>query len=210
MRKFPSEIKEKELVDAVRRMANLAEYNEPDTAAHRERIREYCYLMASCYGMSAFDAEVISYASILHDVGKIGLPESLTTKSGDLTPYEWNLMQKHTTIGAEILRGSPSVIMQAAEIIALTHHERWDGSGYPNSMCAEEIPLSGRICALADVFDALTSKRPYKEAVPVEEAFKMVKEVSGKLFDPSLVAIFLQNRDEFKRIRNIGTGRLSF
>jgi putative two-component system response regulator len=208
MRKFPSEIKEKEMVDAVRRMAKMAEFNEPDTASHRERIREYCYLMASCYGMSSHDAEVISYASLLHDVGKIGLPDTLTSKSGDLTPYEWNLMQKHTTIGAELLRGSSSVIMQAAEIIALTHHERWDGSGYPNSMCEEEIPLSGRICALADVFDALTTKRPYKEAVPVEEAFRMVKDVSGKLFDPNLVAIFLQNRDEFKRIRNIGTGRL--
>jgi putative two-component system response regulator len=208
MRKYPSEVKEKELVDAVRRMARLAEFNEPDTAAHRERIREYCFLLASCHGLSSYDAEVISFASLLHDVGKIGLPEALTSKSGDLTPYEWNQMQKHTTIGAELLRGSPSVIMQAAEIIALTHHERWDGSGYPHSMCADEIPLSGRICALADVFDALTTKRPYKEAVPVEEAFRMVNDVSGKLFDPALVSTFLKNRDEFKRIRNIGSGGL--
>jgi putative two-component system response regulator len=210
MRKFPSEVKEKELIDAVRRMAGLAEYNEPDTASHRERIREYCFLLASCHELSSYDAEVISYASLLHDVGKIGLPETLTSKSGDLTPYEWNLMQKHTTIGADILRGSPSVIMQAAEIIALTHHERWDGSGYPNGMRGEEIPLSGRICALADVFDALTSKRPYKEAVPVEEAFRMIQEVSGKLFDPSLVKTFMQNRDELKKIRNIGTAKLQF
>jgi putative two-component system response regulator len=209
MRKYPSEIKDKELVDAVRRMASLAEYKEPETAGHRERIREYCYLISTCYGMSPSDAEVISYASMLHDVGKIGLPESLTSKSGDLTPYEWNLMQKHTTIGAEFLRGSPSIIMQAGEIIALTHHERWDGSGYPYGISGEEIPLSGRICALVDVFDALTTKRSYKQAVPVEEAFHMVKEVSGKLFDPHLVGIFLQNRDEFKRIRNIGTGRLA-
>jgi putative two-component system response regulator len=204
MRTYPAEIKDKELIDSIRRMAQMAEYREPETTSHRERIREYCYVLGICIGLSAYDAEVISFACMLHDIGKVGLPESLIMKAGDLTSYEWEQMKKHTTIGAEILRGSPSVILQTGEVVALTHHERWDGSGYPNALRGEDIPLSGRICALADVFDALTTKRLYKQEVSVDNAFRLIKDAGGQLFDPKLVEVFLQNREDIQKIRNIG------
>lgn len=194
------DVTSRELLDVIRRMALLAEYGEAGTRQHLERIRGYCYVLAKGLDLFPNDVEVISYASMLHDIGEIGIPRSILTKAGKLTPAEWELIRQHPLIGAEILRGSPSPILQAAEVIALTHHERWDGSGYPHGLRGEAIPVSGRICALADIFDALTTRRPYKEEISVDEAYQLILDNSGILFDPQLVQIFKDNFDEFVRI----------
>jgi putative two-component system response regulator len=128
----------------------------------------------------------------MHDVGKIGIPDRVLLKPGRLDHDEWEIMETHTTIGADILAGSNSPLLQMAERIALTHHEKWDGSGYPRGLAGDEIPLVGRICAICDVFDALTSKRPYKDAWPAADALDEVRSQSGRHFDPSLVELFLE------------------
>ncbi len=207
MRTYSQEVKDKEVLDFVRRMANMAEYREPETVYHRERVRTYCLLIANSLGLSVPDAEIIANASVLHDVGKVGLPDELIQKTGDLTPYEWEVMKRHTTIGASVLNGSTSAILQAGEIIALNHHERWDGSGYPNQLKGEAIPMSARICSVADVFDALTSRRAYKQALPLEDAFRLIRDASGTLFDPLIVKAFLENKAEVSRVYSSSQSR---
>ncbi len=191
----------RELIDVVRRMAVLAEYRESNIINHLERIRGYCYIMASKHGIPVREAEIISYACQLHDVGMIGLPDTVRLKSDNLTPYEWEVVKRHPLIGADILKDSQSVIMQAGEIVSLTHHERWDGSGYPRGLQGEDIPVSGRICALADVFDALTTERSYKVVIPVEDALNLINDAGGQLFDPQLVNVFTENFDEILKFR---------
>ena len=193
MKTYITEVADRELLDVIRRMAYLAEFRKPNVSNHLERIRGYSHVIARGFGLSAEEVLVISYASQLHDVGLIGVPEAVVSKTGELSSYEWELIKHHPITGAEILRGSPSVVMQAGETIALTHHERWDGSGYPNGLRGENIPLSGRICALADVFDALTTKRAYKSEIGVEDALTLIQEASGQLFDPALVQVFSDN-----------------
>lgn len=201
MSKYATEILNREVLDVVRRMSALAEYREPGIKNHLERIRGYCMVVARGLDLSVQEVEVIANASQLHDIGEIGIPDAILTKAGKLSPYEWEVVKRHPVIGAEILRGSPSTLLQAGEIIALSHHERWDGSGYPYGLKGEDIPLSGRICALADIFDALTTKRPYKDEVSVEEAYDLILESSGVLFDPQLVTVFKDHFDEFLVIR---------
>jgi putative two-component system response regulator len=196
-----SELGQKEVIDTIRRLAHMAEYREPGTLNHLERMRGYCYILARGAGLAGRDAEVIAHASQLHDVGKVGIPEEITFKAGNLTPYDWEVIQRHAQVGADILRGASSTIMQAGEIICLTHHERWDGSGYPRGLRGEEIPLSGRIVAIADVFDALTTKRNYKPQISPEEALQLINEASGQLFDPELVKVFNDHFDEILRVR---------
>jgi len=193
MKTYITEVADRELLDVIRRMAYLAEFRKANVSNHLERIRGYCHVIARGFGLAAEEVLVISYATQLHDVGLIGVPDAVIAKSGELTSYEWELIKHHPVTGAEILKGSPSVIMQAGETIALTHHERWDGSGYPNGLRGENIPLSGRICALADVFDALTTKRVYKAEIGIEDALALIQEASGQLFDPSLVEVFSDN-----------------
>ena len=132
----------------------------------------------------------------MHDIRKIGIPDVVLLKPGKHTPEEWEIMKQHTTIGAKILRGSPSKLLQSGEVIALTHQEKWDGSGYPNGLTGEDIPLWGRISAVADVFDALTSERPYKKAFSNEKALNIMKEGRGKHFEPQLIDMFMDNLDE--------------
>ena len=175
---------------------------------HRERVRGYCQLLARYLGLATDEANLLAHASLLHDVGKVIIPVEIAAKAGKLTPYEWDVTKRHTTFGAEILRGSTSPLFQAAEVIALTHHERWDGSGYPRGLQGEAIPMSGRICAIADVFDALTTKRNYKSEVSVDYAIDLMKDSGGTLFDPKLVQIFTDRYDELLRIRTFGTSRL--
>jgi putative two-component system response regulator len=196
-----TDYKGKELLDALRRMAALSEYREGDVSRHLELVQRYCLILAQGLGLPAAEAEVISHASMLHDVGKVGLPDSILLKHGDLTPYEWDVMKRHTLLGAEILRGSPSLYFQTGEVIALTHHERWDGSGYPKGLRGDQIPLSGRICALADVFDALTTPRAYKQEMSVALAAELIRDSSGQLFDPQAVRVFVNEIDTIAKIR---------
>ena len=145
-----------------------------------------CERLGLAAGMSPADAEQLRHAALLHDVGKIGIPDRILNKPGCFDDEDREVMERHTTIGASILAGSESPLVQLAERIALTHHERWDGTGYPEGLRGEEIPLEGRICAICDVFDALVSARPYKEAWTVEEALTLIAAERGGHFDPRL------------------------
>jgi putative two-component system response regulator len=200
-----SDIFNRDFLDAIRRMAYVAEYRKANTLSHIERIRGYCFVIANRLGLPLNEAKIISYASQLHDIGEIVLVDSLLSRNGKLTPYEWELVKRHPTVGAEILKGSSNPIMKAGEIIALTHHERWDGTGYPQGLREEGIPLGGRICTLADVFDALTSKRSYKEEISPEQALQLIQDSSGQYFDPSLVKVFTNHFDEIIEIRRMNT-----
>jgi len=193
----------KETLDLVRRMALMAQFREPGVENHLERVRGYCYAIAHGLGLSTPEMELIAYASQLHDIGYVGVPDAVLAKSGQLTAYEWELVKRHPAIGAEMLSDSPSPLLQAGELIALTHHERWDGSGYPRALRGEGIPLGGRICAVADVFDALTTKRPYKDEIPVQEALQLILDESGQLFDPRVVKAFRDGFDEILRVRQL-------
>jgi CHASE2 domain-containing sensor protein len=177
--------------EIVQRLGQAAEWRDVETAMHIDRMSHLSKRLGLAAGMSEQEAEMLLYASAMHDVGKIGIPDRVLLKPGPLDPDEWEIMKTHTTIGADILSGSTSPLLQMAEQIALTHHEKWDGSGYPNGLAGEEIPLVGRICAVCDVFDALTSKRPYKDAWTVEDALDEVRTQSGQHFDPVLVELFL-------------------
>jgi putative two-component system response regulator len=203
MSKFSTEVVNREELDIIRRMASIAEYRQPGIKNHLERIRGYCYVLSRELGLSIREAEIIATASMLHDLGEICIPDSVLGRDSKLTAYEWEMVKRHPTVGAELLKGSPSVILQAGEIIALTHHERWDGTGYPRGLVGEEIPVSGRICALADIFDALTTKRTYKDEIQVNEAFDLILKNSGVLFDPDLVTIFDENFEEILKIRQM-------
>ncbi|MCK4709337.1 MAG: HD domain-containing protein, partial [Gammaproteobacteria bacterium] len=146
--------------------------------------------LARAIGWSEVDCELILHASPTHDIGKIGIPDNILLKPGKLEPHEWEVMKTHTTIGGRLLEGDDSSLMHMAHEIALTHHERWDGKGYPAGLEGNSIPQTGRITALADVFDALTSERPYKKAWAVDAAVTLIRENSGKQFDPELVEVF--------------------
>jgi putative two-component system response regulator len=197
MAKNTFEFSNQETQDQIILAAYLAELQEWDNRSHLERIRRFVSLIATSLGIPEAETRIISIASQLHDVGKILIPEHILKKSGNLEPYEWSITERHTIDGANLLKGSNSVYFQAGELIALSHHERWDGSGYPNKLKGTEIPVSGRICAIADVFDALTTKRSYKDEVHPREALELIKDSSGTLFDPEIVQAFTANFNEF-------------
>ncbi len=184
------ELRETQL-EIVRRLGQAAESRDGETGLHIERMSRLCQRLGRRAGMSVEEAELLRHASLMHDVGKIGIPDRVLLKEGSFTPEEWETMKSHTTIGAVILAGSRSPLVRMAETIALTHHERWDGSGYPAGLRGKEIPLVGRICAICDVFDALLSRRPYKEAWSLPAAVAEIGRQSGKHFDPRLVEAFL-------------------
>jgi len=188
-------------LEIIRRLGRAAEYRDNETGLHIIRMSQYSQLLAVASGMSENEGLMMLNASPMHDIGKIGIPDQILLKQGKLTPEEWEIMKTHASIGAEIMSGHPSPLMQMAREIAITHHEKWDGSGYPKGLKGEEIPLVGRIVALADVFDALTTKRPYKKAWPIEEAIDYIKENTGSHFEPALVDIFLENLDGILTIR---------
>ena len=183
-------------LDTIRRLALAAEYKDEDTADHIKRMSSYSTLLAQRLNLPPGEVELICYASPMHDVGKIGIPDHILLKAGGFNPEEWVVMKQHTVIGGYILQNSGSKLLQAGEVIALSHHEKWDGSGYPKGLAGENIPLWGRICAVADVFDALASKRPYKEAFSNEKSLEIMKEKRGTHFDPKLVDLFMGNLDE--------------
>jgi putative two-component system response regulator len=188
-------------LEIIRRLGRAAEYRDNETGLHIIRMSKYSALLAQAAGVNAEEAEMLLNASPMHDIGKIGIPDRILLKPGKLEPDEWEVMKTHTTIGAELLAGHASPLMQMASVIALTHHERWDGSGYPRGLAGEAIPLVGRIVALSDVFDALTSERPYKRAWSIDEARAYLAENAGRHFDPALVARFDEIFPEILRIR---------
>jgi len=188
-------------LDTIRRLVIAAEYKDRDTAAHIERIGQFSEVIARALKLSPGRIETIRHAAPMHDVGKIGVPDAILLKPGQLTPDEWEIMKRHTVMGARILHGSPSDVLQAGEEIALSHHEKWDGSGYPNGLRGEAIPLGGRICAVADVFDALTNHRHYRDALPNQTAYDMIETQAGRHFDPEVVAAFLASKPEVERIQ---------
>jgi CHASE2 domain-containing sensor protein len=184
-----------DLADAEREIAHrlgiAVEWRDAETGVHIERMGHMSERLAREVGMSIVEADLLRHASALHDVGKVGIPDEILLKPGKLDPAEWVQMKTHTTIGASILSGSKSALVQMAETIARSHHERWDGSGYPQGLKGEEIPLAARICAVCDVFDALLSPRPYKEAWPLHEVIRELSLLRGTHLDPALVDAFL-------------------
>jgi putative two-component system response regulator len=177
-------------LEVLGRLALAAEYRDDATQEHAWRIGRTCGLLAAAIGLDGDQAELIARAAPLHDIGKIGIPDAILLKPGRLTEQEFAEMKTHTTIGGEILSGSKSTLLVLAEQIALSHHERWDGRGYPEGRRGEEIPLASRIVAIADVFDALTHERPYKRAWPVDQAVDEVLSQSAQQFDPDLLDAF--------------------
>lgn len=175
----------------VQRLGLAAEYKGNETGLHVIRMSHYSRVLALAAGFSEQAADDLLNAAPMHDVGKIGIPDAILQKNGKLDDAEWQVMRSHAQIGADIIGEHPSGLLQMARSIALTHHEKWDGTGYPNGLKGEDIPLTGRIVAIADVFDALTSVRPYKAAWSVEEALELLRRESGKHFDPQLVELFL-------------------
>ena len=186
---------------AIKRMAHLAEYREGDNANHLERVKGYSFIMARGLGLQFDDAEMIAVACQLHDIGKIIIPDEIAKKTENLEPHEWKIIESHTEVGAALLRGYSFPIMQIAETVAYAHHERWDGSGYPRGISGEEIPISARICAVADVFDALTTKRPYKQEMSITDALDLLFDSRDKLFDPKIIDVFLVKIDDIRNVR---------
>ena len=192
-------------IDLIQRLGRAAEYKDTDTGEHIARMSRYSKVLALAYGMSEYEAEQLKQAAPMHDVGKIGIPDSVLLKPGRLNENEYEHMKQHALIGAKILENSTSPLLQLAHTLALEHHEKWDGTGYPYGLKAEEISIEGRIVTIADVFDALTSKRPYKKAWSVEEAIDLLKDEAGKHFDPQLVDLFIGQIDSIIEIKNTYT-----
>jgi len=190
-----SELHETQL-EIIHRLAAATDARDEETGLHLERIGRLCERLGLALGLSTEEAVTLRHASLLHDVGKIAVPDAILTKPGKLTEDEWVVMRRHTTAGADMLAGSRAPIMRMAEQIALAHHERWDGSGYPQGLVGEAIPLVGRICAVCDVFDALLSRRPYKEPWPLEDALAELRRERGSHFDPAVVDAFLNLVDD--------------
>jgi len=182
-------------------LGEAVERRSQETGAHVKRVAKISQLLALAYGLSAEEAELVKLASPLHDIGKVAIPDLILNKPGKHTAEEWAIMKTHAGIGQEILEKSERKILKLGAIIAGQHHERWDGSGYPNGLQGEQIHIAGRITALADVFDALGSKRCYKEPWPLAEIVTLIRSESGKHFDPRLVELLLANIDEFAAIR---------
>ncbi len=185
----------------IQRLGRVAEYRDNETGMHVIRMSKYCELMAQESGMSESECWGLFNATPMHDVGKIAIPDEIILKEGPLDEAEWEIMKTHTLLGAELLDGYDYGVLALARSLALTHHEKWDGSGYPQGLKAEEIPLDTRILKICDVFDALTSKRPYKEAWSVEEAMKEIEAGTGSHFEPDLVGQFKNILPEILSIR---------
>lgn len=187
-------------IEMIFRMALLAEYRDNDTGTHLVRISDYSSLIAENIGLPTKEIILVRYASPMHDIGKIMIPDSILKKNGKLTEEETKIMRQHPVVGADIFKNSKSSLMQACGVIALTHHERFDGTGYPRGLKGEDIPLYGRIVAVADCFDAYASERSYKEAFTFDDSIEMIKGRAFTHFDPQIVMVFMKAIDKVKTI----------
>jgi len=188
-------------LEIIRRLGRAAEYRDNETGMHIMRMSHITRLLALAHGLGADKAEILFQASPMHDVGKIGTPDHVLLKPSKLNEEEWELIKKHTTMGAAIIGEHPSELMETARIVALYHHERWDGTGYPAGLMREAIPIEARIVALADVFDALQSVRPYKQGWTIEQTLQYISDNSGTHFDPALVTTFFRILPECLAVR---------
>ena len=202
---FENLLLNKELEDTqselILRLGDVVESRSKEAAYHVKRMAEYCYKLALLSGMQVHEADLIKHASPMHDIGKIATPDAVLLKPGKLNAEEWLIMRQHPEIGYQILANSERPILKAASTIALQHHEKYDGSGYPSGLKGTEIHVFARIVAIADVFDALSHARCYKPAWPVEEVMKVMKEGAGKHFDPDLLKVFIDNIDVFTQVK---------
>jgi cyclic di-GMP phosphodiesterase len=188
-------------LEIIRRLGLAAEYKDNETGLHVIRMSRYSQLIAQEYGLSAGEAELVLHAAPMHDIGKIGIPDRVLLKPARLDDEEWSIMRTHCYIGYKIIGDHPGELLKTAAVAAYSHHEKWDGSGYPRRLKQENIPLIGRIIAVADVFDALTSVRPYKKAWPVTEAVAEIRKGSGSHFDPALVEAFSKRLPEILEVK---------
>ena len=187
-------------LDTIRRLTLAAEYKDKDTAGHIERVGRYCEIVTRALGLAPQVVEIMRHAAPMHDVGKLGIPDAVLLKPGSLSADEWVVMRSHTEVGAHILDGSRSEVIRMGKKICLSHHEKWDGSGYPNGLSGEDIALEGRICAVVDVFDALTMDRPYRKALERDAVYAMIAEDAGSHFDPAIVDVFFGLKDHIEEI----------
>ncbi|MBF0100658.1 MAG: two-component system response regulator [Desulfobacterales bacterium] len=187
--------------EIIHRLVSAAEYKDPETGAHIKRMGNYSAFIARLYGLDEAECDTILLSSTMHDIGKIGIPDHILLKPGKLDKNEWIIMKSHTTIGEKLLSHSESHLLKAGQIIAISHHEKWDGSGYPYGLKGTDIPLYGRITAMADVFDALTSKRPYKDPWSTERAVEEINNSRGFHFEPKIVDLFVDNLDKILEIK---------
>jgi putative two-component system response regulator len=193
--------------ESIHALSTAAEFRGLRRTAHTYRIGRFAALLARAYGLSRESVTLLRLASALHDIGNVGIPKEILTKRDTLEPDEMKIIQKHVRIGSRILSGYDSELMKTAAMVALTHHERWDGTGYPDRLSGEEIPIAGRIVAIADVFDALVSERVHRDALEVDDAFAFIEHGSGSLFDPQLVKLFGEQRPEVERLLRKYTDR---
>lgn len=181
-------------------LGKASDYNDPETGAHIARVSNYSLLISKSFGQSEVMQDLLYNSAPLHDIGKLGIPDSILLKPGKLTSEEFDIIKTHTTIGYEILANPSSKYLKAGAVIALSHHEKYDGTGYPKGLKGDEIPIFGRIVSIADVFDALTTKRPYKKPWPLERALDLIREERGRHFDPDFVDFFIENIIKIKQI----------
>ncbi len=192
-------------IEMIFNLAIAAECKDADTGGHIVRISDYATEVAKALGLFEEEMDALRYGSPMHDIGKIGIPDKILQKPGKLNPEEWEIMKQHTVIGARIFQNSRSPILKAASEIALCHHERFDGSGYPRALQGESIPLFGRIVGMVDVFDAIVSKRCYKAASTFEEAVEYIRSQAGTHLDPKLVKVFLKIEKKIRKIYDANT-----
>lgn len=191
-----------EQLEMLNRLSLAAKYKDDDTGSHITRMSKYCYEIAKSYGFDEENAQILLNAAPMHDIGKIGIADSILLKKGKLTDDEFSTMTEHSEIGANIINEHPSKLLNVAYIVAFQHHEKFNGKGYPKGLKGEEIDINARIAAVADVFDALTSVRPYKDAWDVDKAIKQINDDAGTHFDPKVVDAFNNVIDKIKEIKD--------
>jgi putative two-component system response regulator len=193
---------ERAKIELIHRLAVVAEWKDDKIGGHNLRIARTAHILAAKLGLSERERSLIYHGAVLHDIGKVGMPDYLLRKNGRFTSQERSLMERHVVLGATLLDGSDDELLRVARSIALTHHENWDGSGYPNGLVGEQIPIEGRIVALCDVLDALLSRRPYKEAWDGDEAIRYIVEQRGQKFEPRVVDAMLDSLPQLVAARN--------